>query len=234
MALAAVLMLAAAVLPAADAHGYMMVPMARNWLVAGQRYKTYYSPYNFYQPMNLNRAGKPNNGATCGGTKVGDSSFEVGGKLSTGKIVATYKSGAVIKTTVQITNNHWGFFTFRLCPLTSTSVAAERARLSEACLNTYPLKNASTKQTKLWLYSGKPGASYVVTSSWHLPAGVKCSRCILQWRYITGHSCYLPGVDKAKMLKVQPGGNRNCPVNYAQNSALPSEKFWNCADIKIT
>lgn len=114
--LAAAFMLAAAVLPAAEAHGYMMVcqlnapssvriptaspfwfikhdslprcchfpfrqpirqpvclhlppcrcslfhrmlhaqvPMARNWLVAGQRYKNYYSPYNFYQPMNLNR-----------------------------------------------------------------------------------------------------------------------------------------------------------------------------------
>lgn len=51
-----------------------------------------------------------------------------------------------------------GFFTFRLCPLTSTSVAAEKAKFSERCLNTYPLKNASTQQTKLWLYSGKPGA----------------------------------------------------------------------------
>lgn len=53
------------------------------------------------------RAGKPTKGATCGGQKVGDTSFEVGGKFAMRKIVATYKSGATIKTTIQITVNHW-------------------------------------------------------------------------------------------------------------------------------
>lgn len=47
-------------------------------------------------------------------------------------------------------------------------------------------------------------------------------------------SCSLPGVDKKRMLRLQPGGNKPCPSNYASLNAIPAEKFWNCADIRIT
>ncbi len=47
-------------------------------------------------------------------------------------------------------------------------------------------------------------------------------------------SCSLPGVDKKRMLRLQPGGNKPCPSNYASLNAVPAEKFWNCADIRIT
>lgn len=53
------------------------------------------------------RAGKPLKGATCGGEKVGDTRFEVGGKWASRKIVASYKAGATIKTKVHIAVNHW-------------------------------------------------------------------------------------------------------------------------------
>ena len=33
------------------------------------------------------------------------------------------------------------------------------------------------------------GSSYFVSSHWRLPAGVRCARCVLQWRYMTGHQC---------------------------------------------
>ena len=46
--------------------------------------------------------------------------------------------------------------------------------------------------------------------------------------------CSLPGVDKRKMLRLQPGGNRNCPRNYMALNSRPSEKFWGCADIRIS
>lgn len=36
----------------------------------------------------------------------------------------------------------------------------------------------------------------------------------------------LPGVDKAKMLQLAPGGSDPCPSNYLDNYAIPSEKFW--------
>jgi hypothetical protein len=36
------------------------------------------------------------------------------------------------------------------------------------------------------------------------------------------------------MLKVQPGGNRNCPSNYMGLRSIPAEKFWGCADIRIS
>jgi hypothetical protein len=32
------------------------------------------------------------------------------------------------------------------------------------------------------------GQSYDIVSAWRLP-NVKCSRCVLQWRYITAHMC---------------------------------------------
>lgn len=46
--------------------------------------------------------------------------------------------------------------------------------------------------------------------------------------------CSLPGVDKRKMLKLQPGGSRNCPSHFMGLRSMPAEKFWGCADIRIS
>lgn len=165
---------------------------------------------------------------------MGDNSFEVGGKFAMRKIVATYKSGATIKTTIQITVNHWGYLELRLCPLKGTTDAAEKASLSEACLAKYPLKAivSGGLSTKYWLY--RSGTAYTVTSSWKLPK-VTCPRCVLQWRYTTASMCHPPGTNETLMKKLQPGGSRPCPANFQNNLySLPPERFWNCADIKIT
>ncbi len=54
------------------------------------------------------RAGKALKGATCGGERVGDTRFEVGGKFAQRKIVGSYKAGSLIKTKVHIAINHYG------------------------------------------------------------------------------------------------------------------------------
>lgn len=56
----------------------------------------------------------------------------------------------------------------------------------------------------------------------------------MQWRYMTGHTCYLPGVDKVKMKKLQPGGSRDCPKNYEAVSQLQPEKFYNWCTSSIS
>ena len=54
------------------------------------------------------RPGKPLRGTTCGGEYNGDGRFEAGGRFATRRIAATYRAGALIKTRVHISINHWG------------------------------------------------------------------------------------------------------------------------------
>jgi len=216
----------------AAAHGYLMDPPVRQWYKAGQRCP--HCKLQFWSPMSLNRPGSGTNGATCGGQYPGDRRFEVGGQFATRDIVKNYRSGQVMNTRVQITNNHWGYFQLRLCPLGrwGSSNTAERKYLSEGCFRKHVLK-LTTGGTRRWLYQGGSGQGYQVTQSYRLPKGLKCKRCVLQWRYITGHMCRLPGVDDAKMRPLQPGGVDPCPKNYLQPYAIPAEKFIGCADISI-
>ena len=52
---------------------------------------------------------------------------------------------------IQIWINHWGYFQLRLCPLSSSSISAEKAQLSEGCLSRYvlPLKGGKGNN---WIY----------------------------------------------------------------------------------
>jgi hypothetical protein len=36
------------------------------------------------------------------------------------------------------------------------------------------------------------------------------------------------------MKKLQPGGSRPCPNNHGAITQPSPEKFWNCADIRLT
>ena len=51
----------------------------------------------------------------CGDPWGGPKTHETPGKFATGTITASYAVGQTIKAKIQITANHWGKFTFRLC-----------------------------------------------------------------------------------------------------------------------
>ncbi|KAF6256159.1 hypothetical protein COO60DRAFT_139667 [Scenedesmus sp. NREL 46B-D3] len=67
---------------------------------------------------------------------------------------------------------------------------------------------------------------------YRLPKDFTCDRCILQWHYLTGNSCWPP------CSKEDPTFPNCRPPTYAlpycgtQGAAYP-EEFWNCADIRI-
>lgn len=222
----------------ATAHGAMIQPMSRQWLNAGRRCELLSGNScgrkPFYNPFSLSSVGSNKQGATCGGEYPGDTRFEAGGYYATNKIVATYKAGQQITVKVQIWNNHWGYYQLRLCDLAGDgSTMTERKSMTRSCLQKHVLKKAGSSGRKRWLYTGTPGSTYVVVQRYTLPKGIRCKRCVLQWRYITGHQCMLPDANKRLMLKVQPGSALPCAPNYLEDNVRPAEKFYGCADVRI-
>ena len=57
---------------------------------------------------------------------------------------------------------------------------------------------------------------------------------LLKVTHYASGDCSPPGIDEGRMKKLQPGGSRPCPKNLGAITQLPPEKFWNCADIRLT
>ncbi|OXA48908.1 uncharacterized protein LOC110854985 [Folsomia candida] len=92
---------------------------------------------------------------------------EIGGEFDRGLIVRNYTVGQTIPIEIVIAVDHRGWHEFRLCPYSETGVE------SEECFNRHLLRfgHGSTRE----LLNGQ--------TSVVLPAGVTCSRCVLQWSW---------------------------------------------------
>ncbi|XP_068617830.1 uncharacterized protein [Battus philenor] len=101
-------------------------------------------------------------------------SHELGGVFGDGVIVAEYKSGQVISTTVELTAYHRGYWVFKICP--------DPTRHDQACFDEYPveLENGDLK------YSPKGEGTY--TANYRLPPKLYCNHCVLQWQYVAGNN----------------------------------------------
>ncbi|KAL8595509.1 hypothetical protein ACOMHN_000718 [Nucella lapillus] len=119
-------------------------------------------------------------------------------------ILSTYRSGARISASVQITASHMGYFEFFLCNVDELEGSVE-ATLD--CLLKHPLsvvnKGGSTR------YSPVTKGVHDVTLQ--LPPGLVCHHCVLQWKYTAGNDW-----------------NNGCMGCGAQ------EEFYSCADLSIT
>ncbi|RZC36428.1 Chitin bind 3 domain containing protein, partial [Asbolus verrucosus] len=118
------------------------------------------------------------NGGNCG--VCGDNwassvprSNENTGKFGNGIVTRTYKSGGTVDTSVTLTANHLGTFTFSLCVLQDPSKPE-----SEDCFTDLKLADGSS------VYNVIAG-DYIVTNKVQLPAGLTCERCVLRWHYKT-------------------------------------------------
>lgn len=102
----------------------------------------------------------------------------MGGKYGKGIIVRKYRTGSVIPIEVELTANHFGYFEFRVCPLTFRDEDAD-----QECLDKYILEgeNGTTR------YYPGPG-NQIFESYYKLPDGLQCSHCVFQWRYIAGNN----------------------------------------------
>lgn len=76
---------------------------------------------------------------------------EAGGVFWTGAVVpaSVLTEGQVVNVTVRLTANHMGRFTFRVCRITGTDVAAEQAQLTDACLDEHILLQANTTDAQV-------------------------------------------------------------------------------------
>jgi hypothetical protein len=127
----------------------------------------------------------------------------------------------VIKARVELTANHLGRWSLRLCPLSDPSQRTERKELSQRCFNRHVLRRADRNG----LFTYVPGGATVMTARYKLPKGVRCDRCVLQWMYETANSCAPRGIPKQYAgINLQTCGTRSAPFQ---------ELFINCADIKV-
>ncbi|PVD29345.1 hypothetical protein C0Q70_11943 [Pomacea canaliculata] len=135
---------------------------------------------------------------------------EAGGLYSTGVISRTYTQADVINVTVDITANHMGYFTFKLCPNNNFEKEA-----TQTCLDSFVLQvvDASGQVSGERHYiDNTVGFKHVRLQ---LPEDVTCTQCVLQWTYNTGNSWGC--------------GDNGCCIGCG-----PQEQFVNCVDIAIT
>ena len=201
----------------AGAHGYLADPAARNV----QRNSD-------SCPACLNAGGSWVSGASrrfgmCGDPWNGAKRHEAFGKLAhPPRIARRYREGQVMSVRVDLTANHMGRWSLRLCPLPgSATPSVERRYLSQRCFDRHLLRRADGSGP----YTYVPSSASRFRVTYRLPRGVSCRRCVLQWLYETGNSCSPRGIP-ARYTGHMLGtcGSRNAPAG---------EVFVNCADVQI-
>lgn len=131
-----------------------------------------------------------------------------GGRFANGLITRQYKPGQDIVVKVDVTANHKGFFTFKLC---SNNDTAQDPR--QECFDKTVLRVVPSGEDRYYLTTFNTG---VFTLKLRLPQHIWCDQCILQWTYTAGNnwgSC-----------EKERGSGLGCG---------PQENFRACADISI-
>ena len=153
------------------------------------------------------------NGGNCG--ICGDSyeepspqTHETGGKFGNRIISKTYVMGSIIDIEIEITANHKGSFQLKLCP-----VAGREREASQECLDRNVLTQLDGEEERFPIYESPH--SIRLTRRAELPAGLTCSRCVLQWTWTSANSW------------------GNCGNGTGALGCGPQETFRNCADIRI-
>lgn len=149
--------LALANLKAASAHGYLAIPKSRNYL-----HNSNYCPHCLNSGgVGVTRGTKyPKSIHTmCGDNPNGPSlEHEAGGKYATGEITGTYQAGGLIHLAVGISTYHKGAIEYRICRYASGTPEAERAALTDACLNKHKLTQAKIPKSQApgnkWYFLG--------------------------------------------------------------------------------
>lgn len=151
----------------------------------------------------------------CGDAYSGPREHEAGGKYAKGIIVEQLPAESTeMKTTIQITSYHKGYFEFRICPHNDI-----RRPVAQECLDEHLMiiKEGSPESSYTRFYPSNPKVTR--KDKYHLtlliPRGMRCEQCVLQWTYNTGNSW---GTDK---------NGTSCLGCGLQ------EVFKNCADISI-
>ncbi|CAH1794948.1 unnamed protein product [Owenia fusiformis] len=148
----------------------------------------------------------------CGDPYQGPFHNEAGGKYANGIIVQQYEVNDIINITVELSANHKGWFEFRICP---TNDPYKKA--THECMNKHKLEILDEKiLARVSRYKVRDQMQKIFQLKLVLPKGLRCSQCVLQWKYNAGNSW---GND--------PVTNRGCV------GCGPQEQFYGCSDISI-
>lgn len=145
----------------------------------------YASLYCFWLQEYIKTGGKC---GVCGDGYNGPREHEAGGKYAKGIIVEQLPAGSTeMKTTIQITSYHKGYFEFRICPHNDI-----RRPVAQECLDEYlmVIKEGTPESSYTRYYPDNPKVTGM--DKYHLtlliPRGIQCEQCVLQWTYNTGNS----------------------------------------------
>jgi len=103
------------------------------------------------------------------------------GKFANGIIVRTYRPGADVEVTIEVTANHVGYFQFKLGVNNNTALDPTQ----ECFDNGHTLRVLPDLFDRYKLLSSEKGTYQFKI---RLPDDVYCSQCIIQWTYVTGNS----------------------------------------------
>lgn len=128
-------------------------------------------------------------------------------------IAQSYAAGSIITAKAIFTANHKGRWALSICNPNGKS-----GTISRKCF--VPLYLAHDKGRFVYVRSSDTQG----TAKFKLPKTLRCDRCILRWRYVTGNSCNPRGT---------PSQYRSPGLDVCGKWMNP-EEFNNCADIRIT
>lgn len=201
------------------AHGFLADPAARN-----VQHNSNWCPscLNAGGVDSVYSSGKQRFGL-CGDPWLGPRHHEAYGKFATPTSIARrYKKNQRVTVRVELTANHMGRWSVRLCPLSRPSQGAERRELSQACLNAHLMHRADGTGP----YTYVPSHEYLFSVEYRLPPNLTCRRCVMQWIYETGNTC-APKYAPREFV----GTNLN---TCGTPGAGAQELFVNCADVSVT
>ncbi|XP_063438430.1 uncharacterized protein LOC134719351 [Mytilus trossulus] len=146
---------------------------------------------------------------TCGDPYQGPRENEAGGKYARGIITRKYPSyKRKLPVKIVLTAYHKGYYEFKICSHNNPNSA-----VSQRCLDRHPLRIVEgSRRYRTRYYPNDSGVHHMTLL---LPRDMKCTQCVLQWRYRTGNSW---------------GTNSN---GHGCIGCGNQEEFWNCADIQI-
>eukprot|EP00611_Tribonema_gayanum_P014264 TRINITY_DN2559_c0_g1_i1.p1 TRINITY_DN2559_c0_g1~~TRINITY_DN2559_c0_g1_i1.p1 ORF type:complete len:354 (-),score=124.48 TRINITY_DN2559_c0_g1_i1:498-1559(-) len=147
-----------------------------------------------------------------------------------------------IQITIEV--HHEGHFEFFLCDVGETGTVTQecfdkRALVRAAdgyALPPSPVDAAYPGRYYIGAFCRGQMDKYSYTVRYKLPA-LQCARCVLQWHYITGNACLVPGA------RAFNDAWQGCAPNKLKTRfpKLPdcggqqvTEEFWNCADVTIS
>merc|ERR1711963_100333 len=132
-----------------------------------------------------------------------------GGRFANGIIVREYQPGGVMNITVDVTANHKGFFTFRMCPVVSEGVDPDQ----ECFDRPENLLQVIDTESEKFTLPDQLVRQYQL--SVQLPADLQCDHCVLQWTYTTGNNWGI------------------CSDGSGEIGCGPQENFRACSDLRI-